>query len=249
VTYLGFHLVFIVPPLLWLARGGGLAPPELGPRARWTLPAVTVLALVYTTPWDNYLVYRGVWSYGADRVIGTIGYVPIEEYLFFVLQPLLTGAWTYRVLVRRGFGRMDSVPAPSGVAGRPGARGAALYLLLAAAGGWALTHPRGVYLGLILVWAAPVLAAQWLFVAPAVRRDWRTFLLAVGVPTLYLWAADRVALALGIWSISPAHTTGIHLLGLPVEEAVFFLVTNLLVVQGALLFLRPGWVPALAARR
>jgi lycopene beta-cyclase len=43
-------------------------------------------------------VWRGVWGYGADRVIGTIGYVPVEEYLFFILQPLLTGLWLYLVL-------------------------------------------------------------------------------------------------------------------------------------------------------
>jgi len=26
-----------------------------------------LLALVYTTPWDNYLIWRDVWHYGTDR--------------------------------------------------------------------------------------------------------------------------------------------------------------------------------------
>jgi lycopene beta-cyclase len=94
------------------------------------------------------------------------------------------------------------------------------------------------------VWATPVLAAQWWFATPAVRRRRRTFLLAVGVPTLWLWVADRVAIGAGIWSISPRFTTGAHLFGLPAEEALFFLVTNLLVVQGLLLFLQPALVAA-----
>ena len=32
---------------------------------------------------------RGVWGYGENRVLFTLGWVPFEEYLFFVLQTLL----------------------------------------------------------------------------------------------------------------------------------------------------------------
>lgn len=43
-----------------------------------------VLAVVYTAPWDNYLVATGVWSYNPGLVTGvTLGWVPIEEYTFF----------------------------------------------------------------------------------------------------------------------------------------------------------------------
>ena len=48
---------------------------------------------------------------------------------------------------------------------------------------------------------------------------------------------DRVAIGLGIWDITNRFSLGADPLGLPVEEAVFFLFTNLLVVQGAMLFL------------
>jgi lycopene beta-cyclase len=259
MTYLAFHLLFILPPLVVLLRWVPRVAGHAGSRAWWTLPAVAAIALIYTTPWDNYLVYRGVWWYGPDRVLGTIGYVPVEEYLFFVLQPLLTGAWAYRVLLRDGAfahagaalaerGRAAGHTAAGGVVlhsffvlvpSGSRALGVTLYVLAAAAGGLALTFPAGLYLGLILAWAAPVLAAQWYFVAGAVARRARAFAVAVAVPTLYLWFADRVAIGLGIWSIAPEHTTGLHLVGLPVEEALFFLVTNLLVVQGVLLFLGP----------
>jgi lycopene cyclase domain-containing protein len=232
MTYLQFHLLFILPPLLLLAAGARGDIARLGPRARWILPVLALIALVYTTAWDNYLVYRGVWWYGADRVIGTIGYVPIEEYLFFLLQPLLTGLWTYRVLAR--------TPASHDVLPSRGTAiaGAVVYWALALGGALALMTERGLYLGLILAWAAPVLALQWPFIARTVRAAPRAFVAAVAVPTLYLWVADRAAIGAGIWSIAPHYTTGLHLVGLPLEEAVFFLVTNLLVVQGALLFLR-----------
>jgi lycopene beta-cyclase len=247
MSYLAFHLIFILSPLALLLAAVRRAPVVLGSRARWTLPAIALIAFIYTTPWDNYLVYRGVWWYGSDRVLGTIGYVPVEEYAFFILQPLLTGAWTYLLLMRRG----GSVEAhedlvddgPNGGMtlglGPTRAIGLMVYLLLAAAGVLALTYERGLYLGLILAWAAPVLAVQWVFVAPAARAAPTVFASGVGVPTLYLWIADRIAIGQEVWTIAPQYTTGIMLFGLPVEEALFFLVTNLLVVQGVLLFLQP----------
>jgi lycopene beta-cyclase len=277
MTYLGFHLVFLLPPLLLLAPAVPRAVSRFGRRAAWTLPAISLIALVYTTPWDNYLVYSGVWWYGSDRVLGTIGYVPVEEYMFFVLQPLLAGAWTYWLLLgrdRRGQRRAVSgqtlhAGGPAGAAGTlGGARtspaalplasldglgdarntGTGIYLLLTAAGALALTYPSGRYLGLVLAWAAPVLAGQWFFVASRVMRAPGLFAAAVAAPTLYLWIADRIAIGAGVWTISPAATTGVHLLGLPMEEAVFFLVTNLLVVQGVFLFLGPAMDAAQADR-
>ena len=272
MTYLQFLLVFILPPLILLLVTLRGARRRLGARATWVLPAMAVIALTYTTPWDNYLVYRGVWWYGADRVVATIGYVPVEEYLFFVLQPLLTGAWTYHVLLRsRGADARHATSAPgasdaaaagvSAVYGAPARAtpalatigsaamlGAALYLLATAGGVYALTTRSGLYLGLILAWAAPVLALQWPFIARFVRVQPGTFALSIAVPTLYLWIADRVAIGAGIWTIAPQYTTGLHLFGLPLEEAVFFLVTNLLVVQGVLLFLQPAPIRSPAAR-
>jgi len=54
-----------------------------------------------------------------------------------------------------------------------------------------------VYLGLILVWAGPVLALQW---AVGANQLWLRNALTIGtlIPTLYLWSADRVAIAQGI---------------------------------------------------
>ena len=66
----------------------------------------------------------------------------------------------------------------------------------------------------------------------------------MAVPTLYLWFADAVAIHLGIWRISETQTLGIEFGPLPLEEATFFLATNLLVVQGLMLFLYPLRKPA-----
>ncbi len=196
------------------------------------------IALAYTTPWDNYLVWKGVWYYGADRVIGTIGFVPIEEYLFFVLQPLLAGSVLYWLLGR--------VVAGDGLAARPTrpalvrVAGAAPWVVAALIGVALLRTQDGTYMGLILAWASPVNALMLLFMGPAFWRARRAVLPAIALPTLYLWVADATAIRLGIWAISDRYTFGVEPLGLPVEEATFFFVTTVISVFGVMLFLVPG---------
>lgn len=230
MTYLGFHLTFILPPILLLILLQKRIMAEVGALRAWALIGlVCLIAFIYTVPWDNYLVYRGVWGYGDDRVLGTIGYVPVEEYLFFLLQPILTGLWYYRI--------MDSsrtaLTAPPWV--RPAL--ALFWMAVAVAGALLLATTSGLYLGLILAWAAPVLSGMAWLCGDRFWRRRREWALGIGVPTLYLWIADRTAIASGIWHISETYTLGPAPFGLPVEEAVFFLLTNVLVVQGLMMFL------------
>ena len=102
MTYFGFLVRFLVVPsvvllliALWDRRRGRQAPAELRAFPLWAAIAIHMfIALVYTTPWDNYLVATNVWWYDPALVTGiTIGWVPIEEYTFFLLQPILAGLW------------------------------------------------------------------------------------------------------------------------------------------------------------
>lgn len=229
LTYLGFHLVFILPPLAVLFWAVPPLPPERRRVAVTGLATMTFLALVYTTPWDNFLIDQGVWWYGDGAVVAYVGSAPIEEYLFFVLQPVLTGLFLYTLGFSPGFDPSDT-RLPPRVLGSLG------FLALSVLGGFLFATTPGYYLGAILLWACPLLALQWAVGGGYLTRTWREWPVAVAIPTLYLWFADRIAIGLGVWSISETQTLGIDLLGLPLEEAVFFLVTNLLVVQGLVLF-------------
>ena len=249
MTYWGFHAVFILPAigvlLLVYHRIDGPRPP----RALLGFGLIAALALLYTAPWDDYLILRGVWSYPPGRVSEAwrLGRVPLEECGFFVLQPVLTGLCLLCLLRRRG-------PQASLRLLRPRrswpARitGGALALLAGAGGALALAAgSHWLYLGLILVWSAPPLALHWFYGGEVLWQARRVLVTSLAAATVYLWAADRAAIGLRIWSVSPLHATGWKVLGLPVEEAVFFLVTNLLVLEGLLLFFR--WVappPAVA---
>ena len=240
MTYLQFHLVFLLPVLALLA-GPVVRTLRLRPWLAGGIGLLVVVAYVWTTPWDNYLVASGVWGYGDGRVLGTIWYVPVEEYAFFGLQTLLTGGWT--VLLMRRHDLLD----PGGPERRAGRATTVAWAAVTVVSGLLALGESTRYLGLILVWIAPPLALQWWYGGRWLAYRLRVLWPAIAVPTLYLWFADGFAIANGIWTISDRYTTGITFGPLPLEEATFFLVTNLVVVQGLVLFAtvrrrQPAWV-------
>ena len=86
MKYSKFLLVFVAPVVIVSAI---LALPRMNKREWFAVITLPILAVVWTTPWDNYLVASGVWRYDPKKVWNVIlGYVPLEEYLFFVLQSL-----------------------------------------------------------------------------------------------------------------------------------------------------------------
>jgi lycopene cyclase domain-containing protein len=243
MTYFGFLFIFLVIPILLLVlairtrprSGVGQAGLSASHRALVVATGVQVmLAVLYTTPWDNYLVATGVWNYGSAAVTGILlGYVPIEEYTFFVLEAILVGAW-WR-FANRGIRPREAFRATPG--SRLWAAGittavwlASLAMLLS---GWT----PGIYLSLILVWALPPLTIQVVYGADILWHH-RRLVGSVIIPLgLYLSLADSVALGAGIWAISPYQSTGILLGTLPIEEALFFFATVILLTFGLTLSL------------
>jgi lycopene beta-cyclase len=195
------------------------------------------LALVYTTPWDNYLVATQVWWYNASQVTGiTLGYVPLEEYTFFVVQTLTTGL--FLLVIFDHTGELSKEVKPNGrlrvwtsiVIGIIGLISACVLLV-----NWM----PGRYAALILAWASFPLVIQLAFGADILWGRRRTLLLTIIPITLYLWLMDALSIGAGIWTIDPMQTTGIMVGNLPIEEMLFFLVTNILVSFGLTLFIAP----------
>lgn len=91
LTYMQVHLYYTIPPTVILYL---LMRPFICSYDKIKIIALCALALIYTTPWDNYIIYHKAWWYRKDAVIGTIGYVPIEEYLFFIIQTIFTSLWS-----------------------------------------------------------------------------------------------------------------------------------------------------------
>ncbi len=102
------------------------------------------------------------------------------------------------------------------------------------------------YLVLILIWAVPIILIQWLVGADILLKRWKVLLPGILLPTLYLTSVDSMALRSETWTINPTQMLNIFLpiINVPLEEGVFFLVTNTLIVQGVILI----WMPEMRQR-
>jgi len=232
MTYSQFLLVFVVPLLgleiFFYRRSRDVLKPYFN-RGIFLLAA---LAMVYTTPWDNYLVHSGVWTYDDSRVLGRIGYVPIEEYCFFVLQSYLTGLWCFFMQKR------IAVISPPHVGKNVAYWTGIIFLLgLLGLGIVSARSESGRYMSLILLWATPVALMQWMIGGRTLVRNWRLYSVCLVPPTLYLWIIDAYAIANGVWSISTTQTVGLNIGIMPLEEMLFFLMTNVMLCQGLILFI------------
>lgn len=244
MRYFGFLARFVLIPLaaltfiLWRKskRGEKLPEPLQGIPPAAALAAHVGLAVAYTTPWDNYLVASKVWWYDRKLVTGLVlGYVPIEEYTFFVLQTLLTGAW---VVFLAHHLPHDQKPIKNPLLFRLGMAAALGAVWVGAV--WNLFQgPRSrTYLSLVLSWALLPIIFQVAFGGDILWQH--RWLVALGIipSTLYLGISDSLAIDSGTWTINPEKTVNFDIGGkLPLEEGLFFLLTNTLVTMGITLVL------------
>ena len=242
MTYFSFLLLFLVVPIGLLLiltvrdrRQGKIAVDFLDGWSAWLAIGLHVLlALVYTTPWDNYLVATRVWYYNPNLIAGVIlGWVPLEEYVFFILETILMGLW-WLLLVRR-------VKTSRGFRPR---RKISIVLTAVLAAVWCLAFgvlisgwKPGTYLTLILVWALPAIMLQLAFGAD-ILWHYRKIVALTSLPIfLYISVSDSLAISSGIWTINPVQSLRIFIGILPIEEAVFFLLTAVIISFGLTLSL------------
>lgn len=251
MTYFGFLLLFLVVPigvlLILNVRDwprGEIAVGFLDGRSFLLAIGLHVLlAIVYTTPWDNYLVATRVWFYNPNLISGVVlGWVPLEEYLFFVLETVLVGlGWL--LLVRRVKPGGEFRPRRE-IRIVSTAVLAVVWLLAVAVliSGW----KPGTYFSLILVWALPAIMLQLAFGAD-ILWHFRKIVLFVILPVfLYVSTVDALAISSGTWTIDPGQSLRLWIGALPIEEAAFFLVTAMIIGFGLTLSLarasRKRWV-------
>ncbi|KAK4687048.1 15-cis-phytoene synthase / lycopene beta-cyclase, partial [Tremellales sp. Uapishka_1] len=243
LTYIQVHLHFILPPILLLYL---IYRPLFGRRDVLKISWLCLMATLYTTPWDNFIISRSGWSYPAGSIIGTIFYIPLEEHLFFVLQPilliLLHSICTLPTLLPFAVPSKSSGGEKAKVQTLPRRKVASMYWLATfLVGVGFLDQTREVplldvglgignhafYLGWILVWISPVLGFLTYLGADETAGDTITWVVGSG----YLCLVDTIAIRNGAWSIAPEVSLGWQVWdGLPVEEFIFFLLTSHLVI-------------------
>lgn len=241
MTYFGVLFRFVIFPLIVLRillrrdrkQNAGMPPTLSSWDENVVLAGHAITAVTYTTLWDNYLVAKKVWGYDPKLVTGLkIGWVPIEEYSFFVLQTLLTGSWM-QVLAHR---IDEPIDMPYGKNKTP-------QLMFTGALGmvwlWAarsLYQKPNNYLGLILIWALPPIMLQTAFGGDILWRHRKLVASSIISSTAYLSWVDSLAIGQGTWKINQKNTVKHEVIpNLPFEEFLFFLLTNVLLVFGVTL--------------
>jgi lycopene beta-cyclase len=240
MTYFDFLLRFLVIPILLLFitwREKNRPTPGFNERKVWLGIGIHVfLAVVYTTPWDNFLVATGVWYYDPSLVTGIVfGYVPLEEYTFFVLETLMIGLWWWRLAGWKMLAPKAPFKANKTLRIWTLRLLAVLWIasLLVLLSGW----KPGTYLAITLTWALPAIAPQLAFGADILWHHRRLLGTVILTGAGYLSTMDALAIGSGTWTIDPAQSTGIFIGNLPIEEAVFFVITVVLISFGMTLLL------------
>lgn len=253
MTYFGFLIRFLVLPILIFLvityrdhkKNKRIHGFHSG-RAVWAAIGVHILlAVLYTTPWDNYLVATGVWYYNPKLVTGlVIGYVPVEEYTFFVLETILSGLWWCFLAKRLSIPLTSIRSSARGEEFTPNktlvylSTGVLFSIWLIFTYLFFFGEAKWTYLSIILFWALPALLIQLLFGADILWHHRKLVFWSIVIPGLYLSLMDIVALTETTWSISPSQTTGVLFFGiLPLEEVLFFFITNMLITFGMTLLL------------
>ncbi len=234
VTFLGIPLGILGFLTYKENQKGRLFPATFHNLPFWLVVGIHVLvAVIYTTPWDNYLVATRVWYYNPGLISGiVIGWVPLEEYTFFILQSILIGLWL-AFLAKR-------IPEPRKfrASSRMRILSALIFLVFFLSGTMMLARgwKQGNYLALILAWAAPPIALQMFFGADILWQRRKLMLAVLISSTIYLSAADCLAIGSGTWTISPDQSLRFLIAGvLPLEEFIFFLMTATLLTFGMVL--------------
>jgi lycopene cyclase domain-containing protein len=191
------------------------------------IAVLCVVASVWTTPWDNWMVATGVWGYPPEAVLATIGFIPAEEQAFFVYQTCMTGAFLGVLINPR------APLAARNLAFRVSVTSVVLFFMLL---GYFFYQSGCTYLGSMLMWFGLPLALQCAWGADQLVTHLRAIVPAIAIPSSLLCYVDTLAVGSGTWYFDASALTGIHVGSLPIEEVVFFVLTNTLIVVGLTLW-------------
>jgi lycopene beta-cyclase len=199
---------------------------------------VVMIVMAFTSPWDNWAVKKGIWDFPPKRIWFRIGYLPIEEYIFFVWQTLnviLSVRWFMLTFPSWRTGILTPVgPVQGGLL--------LIIIIIWVSKGlrmdWRPVSERNWYAWHLLFWFVPVIFLQW---AIAGLLFWHYAPVLLGATLwwgTYYTLADWVAVRQKVWYFDRRKINSWRLAKvLPWEEIAFFYLTSLLVAQSYLMLL------------
>lgn len=239
MTYLEYLFLFILLPIILLLIAnlrGKIKNNSLLSLTKFLFftGILSIIALVYTTPWDNFLVANKIWYYDPTKVLGIIfGYVPIEEYSFFILETILVCLAFSLVLQQNGFYFPTKISFKiTQTKILVGSLGFVLWLLFLAS--FLSQTSSMMYLNLLFLWALPPVIFQLMLGWDIIILNLRKLAILIAILGFYLSLTDVYAINDGIWTINPIFTIGFKIF-IPIEEIFFFFLTVVLISFGNIL--------------
>jgi len=195
--------------------------------------------VLFTFPWDNWAVKRGVWDFPDDRIWFRVAALPIEEVSFFVIQTLQVGLVTSALIALYPTNSRQDVTFNNTALLLIGASMISWLMLGFASRAFRRSNPRFTYAWHLLYWFVPIIVIQWMFGWPVLLPRWYAIVFPAVVIGTLLTVADVWAVKRGIWFFDFSLVSSSRRLWnvLPWEEAAFFYCTSILVAQSTLLFL------------
>ena len=207
MTYLEYLLTFIILPIM--VQIGILSTLQVKYNKKISfIPSIisiillSIIALIYTTPWDNYLVAHKIWYYDPHKVVGIVlGYVPIEEYSFFILQTifvslLLTIAVQLQII---------SLP-NNNITHFDESRLVFVSMLTILWFICLISYVSGfetmLYMNLLLLWGLPPIIFQIIIGWKIMRKNAKAIILIILISSIYLSLTDFIAIFDVIWTIN-----------------------------------------------
>ncbi len=235
-TYLKLHLFLLIPTLLLMFIPPfplSNAPDAAMRHGRFLIPPMLIsLAFVFSAPWENYLGSKGVLLFNASAVTGVLGYIPYEEYFWWVDHPLLAtfwvmSIWRYKPVSKTGNPRFLF-------------RTFAVLTCLAITYLGYILYDTGsnLYVSVTLMFVFPVMTIQYLLIGHLLLEHPHEWLLGTLFPSVHTILVDRFALQVGIWEISKERSTGIAVYGFLLEHLLAYSLTSAIAVQMVVATLR-----------
>ena len=237
MTYLRFHLIFNLPLLIVLAAMQRPGAMDLGEGQAFGL--VLLAVMVFTSPWDNLAAKWGIWGFPRGKYSARIGYLPVEEYAFFLLQSInvmLAMRALFHYFPDWQLGLETEISKATLICL---AASVIPWIFIAVQLRW-LRRKAGpcVNYAIHLAWFLPVVYVQWVLAPPLFWGHAGLLALLTAAFGIYYTLADLAAVRAGTWYFDEKQITGVKLAGLlPWEEIAFFFLTSLLVAQSYLLLL------------
>ncbi len=226
MTYIEFLIYFTLSPIAILLII--LKKHIDGVFIKWTV-IVSIIAFLATTLWDNFAVYSGIWHFPEEKTLGIkLWYVPIEEYAFFFLQTYLTALVQLAFLVLKNKKNYSSV-----------SLGFLFLPFLFLSGNEILKYPFGNwnYLFHLFSWSGFFILIQFIWGRKKLIKYIPTIIVPALIMTVYFSIADSISIGNGIWDFDKSQTIGLKVFNVPLEEILFFLMTNLMITVAMILFL------------